>query len=756
MTREGQQFGNYRLVRLLGKGAFAEVYLAAQVYLGTEAAVKVLHTQLANAADIEKFRLEARTIATLTHPHIVRLLDFGVQDGTPYLLMDYAPNGSLRQKFPAATPLAPALILPYLKQVAEALHYAHDQRVIHRDIKPENMLLGRKNEALLSDFGIATVAQSTTQQQTQGIAGTAYYMAPEQLQGKPRPASDQYALGVVVYEWLTGERPFQGTLTEVMGQHMLAAPRPLREKVPALSPDVERVVLTALAKDPKDRFASIRAFANALEQAIQGSGPQTYSTRAQTPPNLAAPGTGNDQISPSMYVAETIISAPPPTQAPPGSGPPAIGPTIPVSAPPVGPSGSTPAGGWAATTPSTPPPYADTFTSLAAPVSPLAPAPGPTPPSRQGISRRAVVIGGAAGLALIGGGAAAFLLLSPKSTGTIGTGPGRTPTPTGAATATGTTTVTETATSEPSPTKEATTQPAQPGDVLSVYRGHTQAVVALDWSPSSNYIASASYDHTVRIWNASNGQTSVNFNRHTDQVWTVAGSPNSSKIASGGKDGAVWIWNPATGNPLGKGSYTGHSGEIASVAWSPNSTLIASASYDNTVRVWEALSQQFHSTLDHADHVWAVDWSPNGMYIVSGSKDKTARVWEASSGSALYTYTNHNEGVAAVAWSPNSQRIASGSYDHTVQVWDALTGANVITYTGHSDAVTGVSWSPDGKYIASSSKDGTVQVWDASNASPVLVYRQHNGAVNDVRWAPGGQRIASASNDQTVQVWIAP
>ncbi|HEY7355528.1 MAG TPA: serine/threonine-protein kinase, partial [Ktedonobacterales bacterium] len=197
--REGQQFGNYRLTRLLGRGAFAEVYLAVQVYLGTQAAIKVLHAQLAGEAEIEKFRLEARTIATLAHPHIVRLLDFGAQDSTPYLLMDYASNGSLRQRFPGATPLAPASILPYVKQVAEALQYAHDQRLIHRDVKPENMLLGRGNEVLLSDFGIALVAQSTNQQQTREVAGTAAYMAPEQLQGKPRPASDQYALAVVVY-----------------------------------------------------------------------------------------------------------------------------------------------------------------------------------------------------------------------------------------------------------------------------------------------------------------------------------------------------------------------------------------------------------------------------------------------------------------------------------------------------------------------------------------------------------------------------
>src|SRR5579859_2216387 len=241
--REGQQFGNYRLTRLLGKGAFAEVYLAVQVYLGTEAAVKILHAQLANPTEVEKFRVEARTIATLVHPHIVRVLDFGVQEGTPYLLMDYAPNGSLRQRFPAEQPLAPAVMLPYVKQVAEALHYAHEQKLIHRDIKPENMLLGRRGEVLLSDFGIAVAARNTLSQDNVEVSGTVIYMAPEQLLGRPQPASDQYSLGVVVYEWLSGEPPFKGAAfmaTAVL--HLHTPPPSLQGKVPDLSPAIEAVI----------------------------------------------------------------------------------------------------------------------------------------------------------------------------------------------------------------------------------------------------------------------------------------------------------------------------------------------------------------------------------------------------------------------------------------------------------------------------------------------------------------------------------
>src|SRR2546430_2925198 len=217
--RVGQQLGNYRLIRLLGRGGFAEVYLGQHLRLNMQAAIKVLHTQLADD-DVENFHREAETIASLVHAHIVRVLDFDVKDGVPFIIMDYAPNGSLRQRHPKGTRLPLDTVVNYTKQVAEALQYAHEKKLIHRDIKPENMLLGRNNEVLLSDFGIAIITQSSRYQVTQEAAGTITYMAPEQIQGKPRLASDQYALGVVVYEWISGDRPFLGSFTEIASQHI--------------------------------------------------------------------------------------------------------------------------------------------------------------------------------------------------------------------------------------------------------------------------------------------------------------------------------------------------------------------------------------------------------------------------------------------------------------------------------------------------------------------------------------------------------
>lgn len=284
----GKHMGNYRLSRLLGQGGFAEVYLGEHIHLGTQAAIKVLHAPLVGAKEVEKFRREARTIATLAHPHIVRVLEFGIEEGLPYLVLDYAPGGTLRRRHPPGAPVPPATVLPYVQQVAQALQYAHDRQIIHRDIKPQNLLIGRENEILLGDFGISTVAESTSRQQTEEFAGTALYAAPEQMQGHAQPASDQYALGVVVYEWLTGAPPFHGAVLEIMWKHVQSQPPPLRERVPTLAPQIEQVVLTALAKNPSQRFARVQDFALAFEHACkEGSMFSTASNAFATTPVYA-------------------------------------------------------------------------------------------------------------------------------------------------------------------------------------------------------------------------------------------------------------------------------------------------------------------------------------------------------------------------------------------------------------------------------------------------------------------------------------
>src|SRR5260370_12185208 len=264
--REGQQLGNYRLTHLLGRGIFVDVYLGQHVDLNSQAANKVLHGRITDD-DLANFINEARLIAHLRHPRIVQVLDFGVEDIAPLLVMEDAPNGNLRQRHPKGTRLALDTILTYVRQIADALQFAHDQKLVHRDIKPENMLLGRSDEVLLSDFGIAIMYPGARSRPNQDAAGTVPYIAPEQLQAHALPASDQYALGIVTYEWLCGERPFNGTLPEIAIKHSLVPPPSLRERVTIISPAVDQVIMKALAKNPQQRFEHIQDFALALEEA---------------------------------------------------------------------------------------------------------------------------------------------------------------------------------------------------------------------------------------------------------------------------------------------------------------------------------------------------------------------------------------------------------------------------------------------------------------------------------------------------------
>ena len=255
----GQQFGNYKLVRLLGDGGFASVYLGEDIYKGTYAAVNIF------GRTSQDFMNEVRRIHLLRHVNINPILDFGIKtpDDTAFIIMEYTPNGSFRNKFPKGTRVPLNVVVSAVKQVASALQYAHDQHVVHRDVKPENLLLNAQNTILLSDF-ILDISKDS-------IIGTYAYMAPESLRGRPVPASDQYSLAIMVYEWLCGELPFEGREPiQWYYLHVNVPPPSLREHIPSLSPAVEQVVLKALAKKPEERFERVEMFALALEQAARG------------------------------------------------------------------------------------------------------------------------------------------------------------------------------------------------------------------------------------------------------------------------------------------------------------------------------------------------------------------------------------------------------------------------------------------------------------------------------------------------------
>ncbi|MEO6890727.1 MAG: protein kinase [Ktedonobacteraceae bacterium] len=740
--RVGQQLGNYRLVRLLGQGGFAEVYLGEHIYLDTEAAIKVLHTRVAEE-DEGHFRREARTVAGLVHPHIVRVLEFGVEGTTPFLVVDYAPNGTLRKRHPRGVPLPVADVVNYVVQVASALQYAHDRKVIHRDVKPENMLLGRHNEVLLSDFGIALVAQSSRHYSTQGLqdmAGTVAYMAPEQIQAHAIPASDQYSLGIVAYEWLAGERPYQGSFTEIAIKHTLAVPTPLREKIPDLPPAVEEAIMTAIHKDPAQRFPTVWAFATALAQAGQGA-PRTTSLLENQP-------LSPDQQSLAIQTllrsnpdgAATFLSTlsgtmqPPPNTAAlehdPASTSAVETPNLEGTPTPVLPRAESEAKPLVETpnlegTPTPVLPLAE-LPVEAQPESPSEPQVPSSPAAGSGISRRTAVLL-LAGVAVAGVAGGGIVLLTRPHGQPAPQGPMLQPGG-GALKTPGTLIYTYTGHSDwvwwaawspdgqriasVSGDRTAQVWDAMTGDHLTVYSGHSAPVYAVSWSPDGRHIASASNDKTVQVWDPTFGDHLYTYNGHSDWVWSVAWSPDKSRIASAGRDATVQVWNARDGQHLY--TYRGHSASVHSIAWSPDSTRIASASGDGTVQIWNVHDgSRVYTYQPYFTTMWGVTWSPDGTRIASASDNKTVQLWDAAEGGHLYVYYGHADFVYSVAWSRDGTRIASASDDKTVQLWNASDGSPIYTYTGHANSVRSAVWSPDGKYIASGSWDKTVQVWQA-------------------------------------------
>jgi len=271
----GQSLGRYHILEQLGEGGMATVYKARDLNLDRDVALKVIRTDIFGSSILERmlkrFQREGRTLGKLTHPNIVPILDFGEHNGAPYLVMPYLPGGTLKQKLKGQLPYRQTVQM--LIPVAQALVHAHQQGVIHRDVKPANILLTRTGELMLSDFGIARIidAEETRDLTSTGVGiGTPEYMAPEQGMGQADERSDIYALGIVLYEMVTGRIPFRANtpMAVLLKKSQEALPRPT-QFVPDLPQAVENVLIKALTKDPANRFQTMAECTRALDAILK-------------------------------------------------------------------------------------------------------------------------------------------------------------------------------------------------------------------------------------------------------------------------------------------------------------------------------------------------------------------------------------------------------------------------------------------------------------------------------------------------------
>jgi serine/threonine-protein kinase len=259
----------YEIIRRLGSGGMADVFLARDTHLGRNVAIKILHKNFARDEEfVTRFRQEAQAAAGLNHPHIVSIYDRGEADDSYYIAMEYLEGKSLKELIGEKGRLGNREAIDIAAQILQGLQFAHEHNVIHRDIKPHNIVINGRGQVKVTDFGIARAGTSTHMTETGSIIGTAQYLSPEQAKGRAvEKSSDLYSLGVVLYEMLTGRVPFEGeNPVAVALKHLSDMPVPPQALVPDIPDNLNNVVMRALAKDPIDRYRSAEEFLADLEK----------------------------------------------------------------------------------------------------------------------------------------------------------------------------------------------------------------------------------------------------------------------------------------------------------------------------------------------------------------------------------------------------------------------------------------------------------------------------------------------------------
>jgi len=692
------------------------VYKARQVALNRLVALKMVRGDPAKL--VSRFQIEAEAVAQLQHPNIVQIYEVGWREGRPYLGLEFIDGGSLEEKL-GGKPQPAREAAEMIRTLALAVDYAHSRGIIHRDLKPSNILLTHSGVPKLTDFGVAKRVELNDHQTRDGdLIGTPSYMAPEQASGygdQVGPPTDVYSLGVILYEMLTGRAPLQApTAMETLILVSIQEPVPPRRLQPRIPIDLERITLKCLEKEPAKRYPTALALGEDLGRYLRGEpifARQVPLTERAWRWSRRRPALASLMIASLLSLVVAAIAV------------------------------------WQYNA------MLHRFNDDLHQAVLLA-----QDNERRAERAKSEAVANAHAEVNQRRQAEQSLYFSHIA---LAESEWRNNNVAGA----------ELLLEKclPGPDQPDLRgwewhylRRLSHGDLLTL-KGCQDWVHSVAYSPNGERIvAGAGIPYhlpgtdpfrtpgDLLIWEASTGKLIASLGGHIGAVWSVAYSRDSRWIASASADGAVIVWDAQTLKPMSR--LEGTSIEHVWLTFSPDSKTVAIMN-SKSLRLWRHTTRRpaFETDAFHGFCISA--FRPNGSSLAVGDGGNTVSLLDAATGSVLQTFRGEQGPIRSLTFSPDGHALGAANQMGSVTIWDVDTGQVRHQIQGHVGETISIAFSPNGDRIASSSADQTIRIWDVKNCSELMTFRGHTFGVRSVAFHPDGTRLVSGSQDKTVKVW---